>query len=247
MKKVLLLVLCLSFLPGKLLLAQEEEEVGLMSKFGFAGGFNALWLIPNLDDLNKMLPDTGVESFSNSGFMGFGGSGYIYLMVLDNLRIGGIGISGSVSHTGSKDGFNKEVGYSIGLGGVTVEYTLPFIEGVGVSVGSIIGVGSSTITYYQNKGDFNWNNLWNEISDPTVTTRNISRKLRNTFFTIVPTLNVDIPLSRFASFRLGGGYIFALGENWKGDNEIAVSGVPSSLKGSTFFFQTGIFVGFISY
>jgi len=246
MKKLIFALICLLFLSNRTLLAQEEE-VGLLSKFGFGGGFNAVWLLPNLDDLNKMIPGAGVESFSNSGFVGFGGSGYVYLMVIDNLRIGGIGFSGTTSRTGVKDGFNKEVDYSIGLGGVTLEYTLPFLETIGVSVGGIIGVGSSSISMYQNKGDMNWADIWKEVTDPAQKTQNISRKITNTFFTFAPTVNVDVPISRFASFRIGGGYIFSFGENWKGDNSITVNGVPASLKGSTFFIQTGIFIGFISY
>ena len=245
MKKLILTSICVFLILSGSLRAQDEE-VGLLSKFGFAGGFNAAWLMPNMDDLNSALP-AGVDKFSNSGFLGFGGSGYVYLMLIDNLRIGGIGLSGTTTSTGSRDGFNKEVEYSIGLGGVTVEYTLPFIESIGVSFGGIIGVGSSTINIYQNKGNMNWSDIWGEVSNPARTTQNISRKLKNTFFTIVPTLNVDIPVSRFASLRLGAGYIMALGENWKGDNDIQLNGVPSSLKGNSFFIQTGIMIGFISY
>jgi hypothetical protein len=247
MKKLILLSLCFLSLSGKVIFAQEEEEVGLLSKFGFGGGFNAVWLMPNLDDLNKMMPAAGVENFSKSGFMSWGGSGYIYIMAIENLRIGGIGISGTTSRTGAKDGFNKEVEYSMGLGGVTLEYTLPFVEKIGISVGGIIGVGSSTINIYQNKGELNWGDIWNEVSDPAQKTQNISRKLKNTFFTVAPTLNIDIPISRFASFRIGAGYIVSFSDNWKGDNDLKLNGVPSSLKGNTFFLQTGIFIGFISY
>ena len=246
MKKLLFAVVCIITLSKTTILAQEEE-VGLLSKFGFGGGFNAVWLMPKLDDLNKMMPNTGVESFSNSGFMGFGGSGYVYLMFIDNLRLGGIGISGTTTRTGFKDGFNRQIEYSVGLGGVTLEYTLPFVEGFGISLGGIIGVGSSTVSFYQNNGSFNWDDLWKDITDPAKKTQNIARKMSNTFFTFVPTLNIDVPISRFASFRVGGGYIFSFGENWKGDNNIALNGVPSSLKGNTFFIQTGLFIGFISY
>lgn len=246
MKKILFIAVCFITISGNASFAQEEE-VGLLTKFGFGGGFNAVWLMPKLDDLNTMLPAAGVERFSNSGFMGYGGSGYVYLMFIENLRIGGIGISGTTTRTGIKDGFNKEIQYSIGLGGVTLEYTLPFVEGFGVSIGGIIGVGSSTINLYQNKSDLNWLDLWQDITNPAKKTQNISRKMSNTFFTLVPTLNIDIPISRFASFRVGGGYIFSFSENWKGDNDIPLHGVPSSLKGNTFFLQTGLFIGFISY
>lgn len=247
MKKLILLAICLITLSVTTVYAQDEQEVGLLTKFGFGGGFNAMWLMPNLDDLNKMLPAAGVESFSKSGFMSYGGSGYIYLMFIDNVRVGGIGISGTTSRTGFKDGFNKEVDYSAGLGGLTIEYTLPFVEKIGISVGGIIGVGSSTIEIYQNKGSLAWSDLWKEVSDPSQNTQNISRRMKNTFFTFAPTLNIDIPISRFASFRIGGGYIISFGENWKGDNDIQLNGVSSSLNGSTFFLQTGIFIGFISY
>ena len=43
----------------------------------------------------------------------------------------------------------NEAIYSLGGGGLTVEYTLPFIKNIGVSVGAILGAGSMSLELYQ--------------------------------------------------------------------------------------------------
>ena len=138
---------------------------------------------------------------------------------------------------------NKEVNYSLGGGGVTVEYTLPFVRTFGISVGAVIGGGSMQIDVYQNKDSFAWNNFWNDLSIPQI---NAHRTIKNNFWFVTPTLNVDIPFLRFMIFRIGGGYQLTFANSWKIDNNLSFSGVPSGLNGNSFYIQTGIFVGFFS-
>ncbi len=225
----------------------QVEQVGWISKFGAAGGFTPMWTIPDLKAINEVLPSFGVDNLPEGGMLVLGGGGYVYVMFIDNLRIGGMGFSGSVSRSSTLDNFNKEVIYSVGGGAVTIEYTLPFIKKVAVSVGTMIGGGSVEIEVYRNQGNFNWTNLWDEASDNTNQTNNISRRLKNNFFSISPTVNVDIPINRFIAFRLGGGYIFSIGNDWKIENDQPLNNVPSSLNGDSFFIQTGIFLGFFAF
>ncbi len=225
----------------------QYEQVGWVSKFGIAGGLTPTWIVPNLDDINSKLPAFGVDKLPTSGTFALGGAGYAYVLFIDNLRIGGLGFGGSVSEESIKDGFNKETSYSYGIGALTLEYTLPFVKGFAVSVGTLIGAGSVEIELHQTKGILDWNNIWNEVSDSSRSTQNISRSLKNGFFTVAPTINIDIPLNRFIAFRVGGGYIFSIGNEWKVANEQSLTNVPSSLNGDSFFIQTGVFLGFFAF
>ena len=243
MKKLLIFALMIISLQTSL--AQEGEDVGWVARFGAAGGFSPTLVFPNVDAINLQIKNMGLENLSSKGMIVYGGGGYAYIMLVDNLRIGGMGLSGTQTSSGFNNGFNKEVKYNYGLGGVTAEYTLPFIKNIAVSVGAIIGVGSSSIEIFQNQNNFTWDGIWNDVNNKA--TPNIYKKITNTFFTITPTLNVDVPLSRFIAFRIGGGFITSVANSWKVDNEQDIGSIPSNLGSSSFFIQTGIYVGLIAF
>lgn len=227
------------------LLAQDKKYFD--APFGGGGGYTPGWIFVNLDELNKQLIPFGSGQLSKSGFYTSGGAGFIYIGFVPGLRIGGMGFGGSTSESSLKNGFSNEVIYQIAGGGFTVEYTLPFIKNMAVSVGSVIGGGSIQIELYRNSGVFNWQNLWDEISTSSSASSDIGRKMSNSFFLLSPTLSVDIPFYRFVSVRLGGGYQIAFGKTWTVENDKELSNVPAKLNGNSWFFQTGIFIGFFSY
>ncbi len=227
--------------------------------FGGGGGFTPGWIFPKFDELNAQLKQFGVPEFSNSGFFTTGGAGFIYLGFIKNLRVGGMGFGGSKSVSGSQYYpdllakisdlgsaqyvLNKEVDYSLGGGGVTIEYTLPFVKTFGISLGAVIGGGSMQIDVYQNSGNFSWNSFWNNLQYAQLNTH---RTIKNNFWFFTPTANIDIPFLRFMIFRIGGGYQITFANSWKIDNNLSFSNVPSGLNGNSFYIQTGIFVGFFS-
>lgn len=220
--------------------------MGFDSKFAFGGGFTPGWFFPNFDGLNERLNDIGIGELSKSGFFATGGTGYVSLPMFKNFRIGGMGMGGSTTEKATVNGFNREAEYSVSLGGFTVEYTLPFVPSVALSAGAIIGGGNVTVELYQNRGSVDWDDIWDEY-DTNTPSQNLHRKLSNTFFTIAPTLNVDIPINRFLAFRIGGGYQIALGGKWKFDNGEAINNVPDAVKKNSVFIQTGIFIGYFNY
>lgn len=226
--------------------AQRAQEVGLVSKFGLAGGVTPGWMFVNLDPLNEVTKNLGIEEFPSSGLFTIGGGGYAYLMFIDNVRIGGMGYSGSVSRSGKSGGFNREVEYSIGGGAVSVEYTIPSIDRIAVSVGALIGGGSIEVDIYQNNGSYDWTGLWGEFESNDAS-QNITRNLKHSYFSIAPTVNVDIPLVRFFAIRVGGGYQFTFGDTWTVDNDVELTNVPSDLNGNSFFIQTGVLFGFFAF
>lgn len=211
--------------------------------FGGGIGYVPAWYIPNVDPINTQL--YGMPELSTSGFYSSGIAGFLYLGFVKNLRVGGMGYGGSISSSQTIDNVNREVVYSLGGGGLTVEYTLPFIKNLGVSVGAILGAGSMSLELYRNDGNFNWENIWNEIDDGQST--NISRKIKNGYWMFTPTINLDYPIYRFVSLRLGVGYQLTFADEWTADNDQPVANIPSDLNSNSFFIQSGIFVGFFSF
>ncbi len=242
--------------------AYSQRQQYFDAPFGGGGGFTPGWIFPNFDNVNPLLKQFGVPEFSKGGFFTTGGSGFIYLGFIKNFRIGGIGYGGSKSTSSSEDSFvifdkiidnkstevivNKEVQYSLGGGGLTLEYTLPFVKNVGISVGGIIGGGSLTMEIYKNSGTFSWDNVWDQISS-RLPSDNEHRTIKNNFWFFTPTINFDIPAYRFVAFRIGAGYQLTFANNWKIDNDQNLLNVPSDLNGNSFFVQTGIFIGFFSF
>ncbi|MBN2572325.1 MAG: hypothetical protein JXA68_09375 [Ignavibacteriales bacterium] len=224
----------------------QEEGVELVSKFGLAIGINPGWVFVNLSEINSKIDDFGVDKIDN-GIFTTGGSGYFYLMLVNNLRIGWTGFSGSRSSAKQVDGFDKKVIYELSSSGFSIEYSLPFIEKIGLSIGATIGWGNQQIEFHQANKDYTWDDLWAEASDTSISTNNISRIIDNDFYTITPTINIDIPVNRFAAFRLGGGYLIPFSNDWKIADERELKNVPSGLKANSFFIQTGLYVGFFAY
>lgn len=245
MKKQLIVFCVLIFFAQTF--AQEGDDVGWVARFGAAGGVTPAFIFPNLDPINSQIKKIGIDQLSNSGMFVLGGSGYIYIMLVENLRIGGMGIGGTKSTSGFTGGLNKEVKYNYGFGGVTVEYTLPFVKSIAVSFGAILGAGSSSVEIYQNSGSFTWEDTWRKVNNGIVLTNQVSDKISNTFFTIAPTINIDIPLSRFIAFRIGGGYAATISDDWKINNGQSIANIPSDLSSNSFFVQTGIYFGLIAF
>lgn len=211
--------------------------------FGGGIGYVPAWYIPNIDPINSQLNQIGMSELSTSGFYSSGIAGFLYIGFVKNLRIGGMGYGGSLSTSDE----NREVIYSLSGGGLTLEYTLPFIKNLGVSVGAVIGAGNLELDIYQNAENFTWEGTWEELSDPNNISESFNRKLKNSYWMFTPTINLDYPIYRFVSLRLGAGYQLTFADEWTADNDKPVSGIPSDLNSNSFFIQSGIFIGFFSF
>jgi hypothetical protein len=243
LKKFLFIIIVLA--ASFTIKAQESDYFD--SPFGGGGGFTPGWVIPNIDGLNTKIKAFGTPEIAKHGLYTSGGAGFFYIGFIKNLRIGGLGFGGSTSEKSFSNGYQKETIYSLSSGAFTVEYTLPFVKNVAISVGAMIGGGTQKVELYQNRGVFDWDHIWSDVTDPVNSTKDVSRVLKNDFFLIAPTINVDVPVYRFISFRAGAGYLFEFGGTWKADNDKNIINVPGNLTKDSFFIQTGIFLGFFSY
>jgi hypothetical protein len=241
-KKIIFAILLLA---GTMIYGQAGQFFD--APFGGGIGYVPAWYIPNIDPINLQLNEIGMTELSTSGFYSSGIAGYLYVGFVKNLRIGGMGYGGSVSTSQTIDNVNSEVVYGLGGGGVTLEYTLPFIKDLGISVGAVIGAGNLELDLYRNSGNFTWEGTWGEFSNPDSSTGSFNRKLKNSYWMFTPTINLDYPIYRFVSIRLGAGYQITFADEWTADNDQSVSGIPSDLNSNSFFIQSGIFIGFFSF
>lgn len=245
MKKISLVIISSLFMAASIF-AQDSKYFD--APFGGGGGFTPGFIFPNLEPLNNVLP-SDFPRLNSKAIFTTGGAGFIYIGLIKFLRIGGSGFSGSTSAMiqSSADNYRREIRYSTGGGGLTVEYTLPFVRSFGISVGALIGGGSIRAEIYKNKGEFSWNDLTGEFGSSSDQSENISRTISGSYWLISPMINIDIPLYRFVSLRVGGGYQLSLGESWSIENDQALINVPSDFNGKSIFIQTGIFLGFFAF
>jgi hypothetical protein len=239
------IIIAILILVGKVVYGQPGQFFD--APFGGGIGYVPAWYIPNIDPINIQLNEIGMSELTTSGFYSSGIAGYLYVGFVKNLRVGGMGYGGSISTSQNIDNVNREVVYSLGGGGITFEYTLPFIKNFGVSVGAAVGSGSLELDIYRSSGDFSWEGTWEEFYNPDSASGSFNRNLKNSYWMITPTINLDYPIYRFVSLRLGVGYQITFADDWTANNDQPVSNIPSDLNSNSFFIQSGIFVGFFSF
>jgi len=242
MNKFLILAIVINFTAVTF---PQQQKKYFDAPFGGGIGYVPAWYIPNFDPVNVELKSIGMPELSTSGFYSSGGAGFIYFGFIKFLRVGGMGYGGSVTTSQTADGVNREVVYNLGGGGITIEYTIPIIKDIALSVGAVIGAGNLEIQMFSNKGNFTWQETWEEFGSDT--TDSFSRTLKNSFWMFTPTLNLDVPINRFILVRLGAGYQIAFNDDWTADNNQELKNVPSDLNANAFFIQSGLFIGFFSF
>ena len=223
----------------------QQQKKYFDAPFGGGVGYVPAWYIPNIDPVNTEINAIGIPELSTSGMYSSGIAGFIYIGFVKYLRVGGMGFNGSVSTSKMIGGINKEIIYSLSGGGISIEYTLPFVKDIGVSVGAVVGSGTMKIELFSNSENFSWDENWNHFESGNY--ESFRRSMENSYWMITPTANLDIPINRFILFRVGAGYQIAIIEDWTSDNDKTLNNVPSDLIANSFFVQSGIFIGFFSF
>jgi hypothetical protein len=219
----------------------SQSQTYFDAPFGGGGGFIPGFQFVNMNDLNDKLTSLSLPKFDNGSIFTTGGGGFIYIGFVPQLRVGGIGYGGTKSITYSNNNVSHQVDYNLGVGGFTIEYTLPFVKDIAISVGAVLGGGEISVDFYENSENFVWQSLL------TSGQKNKFTKIKNDFFIISPTFNLDIPIYRFIALRFGVGYQQTLGGKWKANNDQTLFNMPSSFNGNSFFINTGIYFGFFAF
>ncbi len=189
---------------------------------GGGGGVIPTWHFLNTADLNIALAGKGLPQLGEDGLFLFGGQGYGYIMIIPNLRIGGLGYGGSMESRRDAGGQYQSTRLDVSAGGVTVEYVIPFGR-FHVALGGMLGGGSYTLTLAQgdNIGK-TWGGLFPSSPSSAVDSRH---ELVNDFFTWQPTLTLEYEVHPFIVAGLTGGYLGGSGD-WVLDDNFDMTGMP---------------------
>lgn len=243
--------LALLFVFAIPLSAQDEPippKRSKMAKVGLFGGAMPGVLFPDLGPVNDYLKAAGAGTVNDNGIFMYGGGGAIYIMLVPNVRIGGMGMSGSSSSSVLSGAVRKDANVSIGFGGATVEYVFGIVPRLDVAVGTMIGGGGMDITLREDLGGAkSWAKEWTSFTTGDYQTgdqvNDIERELKGSFLILIPSVNLEYAITGWLGARLGVSYVAMLAPYWSLDSKYDLLGVPSSVSGKGFMINAGLFLG----
>jgi len=248
MKRCLALFLLVLVISPYLFSQQEEEPIppkrSKMGKVGAFGGLMPGWLSVDVGPINDFLVAGGGAPLKNNGVFLWGGGGSAYIMLVPNLRVGGVGMGGSISST-SVDAFGvrRDAELKVGFRGVTVEYVIPLSERLDISAGTMLGGGGIDLVLRRDVGGIN---LWGseqQIFENGVPVFNSKRTLSGSYFVWVPSVNLEYSLLGWVGVRAGVSYVGMSSPSWTVDDNYDLLGVPDNVSGRGFMVNAGLFVG----
>ncbi len=240
---------------ASMMIAQQDDEDEPIPpphkasgpKFGGAAGFTQNLLFLDMTPINQILSANNCAPFGGNGLFMLGGQGYGYVMFLPNLRVGGMGGSGTRMSTAIQGNTRREVELSAGFGGVTIDYVIPVVPRLDVATGVLLGAGGMSFTMRRDNGSARvWDNAWSQFgSNDSV--YNYSTKLSGSFFVIQPNVNIEVALLRWLGLRVGAGYMGMIGSNWRVDDNYDLFNVPDNISGRGWMINGGLFLGTFLY
>jgi hypothetical protein len=220
------------------------------AKRGFLGGLTPGWLFVDVKPVNTFLTAAGGAPLNDDGIFFLGGGGAVYVGVLDNVRLGGMGVGGTISSRSvDATGVLRDAEMNVGFGGITIEYVVPVVPRVDVAVGGMLGWGGVNLTLRRDTGGIlTWGSEWEsfgdgDYNDPGLGIRNITRELSGSYFIWVPSLNVEYGVLGWLGVRLGVSYVGMSAASWTVDDEYDLIGTPGDIDGKGVMINGGIFVG----
>lgn len=187
-------------------LAQDEPippKRSHMAKVGLFGAFTPGMIFPNVKPINDFLVAGGAAPLKNNGVFMLGGAGAAYIMIVPNLRVGGVGMSGSISSTSLDPltSIRRDVQLKIGYGGLTVEYVIPIFEHLDFAAGTMLGTGGMDLTIRKSNGGSNtWTGEQVYLGGGASTQSgadlgsppdNVTRVLTGSFYIIIPSVGFE--------------------------------------------------------
>jgi len=222
-----------------------NSNAQLLPSFAFAGGVTAGWHFNPVKNLNTELKNAGFPEFSESGFFTTGGGGFIDLPMKSNfLRIGGFG-NGFTSKISKQvnDTLKKDANYSLGQGGLSIEYVMVLGKVIDISFGSKFSTGTLKLELYKYGNDLgSYSNSYNEFQS-NGSSNNISRAYKSRFYTVQPQVGIGIMLRKFMYLKIDCGYQLGAQNTWRVDNDVEVNNFPSGIEAKGLVLNVGLNFG----
>lgn len=254
-RRVLFMLMLVLITSNSYVAAQVDEEEPIpprratQTKIGGGAGITPFWLFLDFAPINQTLAGANSGRFSTNALPLFGGQGYGYILFLPNLRIGGLGASGTRTAEAIEPAgaitIRRETKLSVGFGGVTVDYVVPLMPRVDITAGILLGGGSMELKMTRDQGGANdWGSIWSDYGGGgSATVQEYSRTLKGSFFAYQPSLNVEVAVLRWLGVRAGASYLGMAGGSWKRDDQFDIPNVPDGIKGNGWMINGGLFVG----
>jgi hypothetical protein len=235
---LLLLVLTLGFF--------SHLSSQFLPSLALGGGPSFGWHFNSTKDLNVELKNAGFPEMPDGGFFQMGGGGFIDLPIhkTNFIRISGFG-TGFTSKQSSQvnDTLKKDANYSMGQGGVGIEYIFPVSTFLDISAGALFATGTLRLELYQYGADYgNYNSIFGELTSNGSST-NLSRTFKSRFYSLQPQIGFGMMLRKFLYLKIDVGYQLSAHNNWRVDNDVEVQNFPSTIKADGFVINAGLNFG----
>lgn len=208
--------------------------------FGAGGAVTPIWFMPNMDVTNAELARLGFPALPDGGMFMLGGRGYAYIIIVPNLRVGGMGAGTSVTAERTSGSLREASSMSTAFGGVTLEYVVPFGR-FHLAAGGLLGGGSRTLTLQRAPvGDKSWPGA------PGAPVGEEYRVYANSYLAWQPWLTAEYEISPFVVAGLTGGWYGTSGSTWTLNDHFPVSGMPDFKSDGPFVrldLTIGLFIG----
>jgi hypothetical protein len=180
------------------------------------------------------------------GFFTMGGGGFIDLPMhkTNFIRISGFGNGFTSKQSRSvNDTLKKDANYSMGQGGIGLEYIFPLGTFVDITMGALFTTGTLQLELFQYGNDYgNYNTIFGEYTSNGSST-NLSRTFKSRFYSIQPQVGIGLMLRKFLYLKFDAGYQISTQNAWRVDNDVEVQGFPETIKSNGFFINAGLNFG----
>ncbi|HWA04965.1 MAG TPA: hypothetical protein VG961_00355, partial [Ignavibacteria bacterium] len=141
------------------------------------------------------------------------------------------------------DTLKKDANYSLGQGGLSVEFVIPVSKVFDLSFGTQISTGTLKLELYQYGSDLgNYSNVFGELENNSSTT-NISRTFKSRFYTVQPMVGIGLMLRKFMYLKIDCGYQLGAQNTWRVDNDVEVKDFPKGIEAKGLVLNLGLNFG----
>ncbi len=230
--------------------AQEEPippKRSQMAKVGAVGGFTTSLLFMDMGPINDFLNGAKMgRPFSNAPIFMDGGAGAAYIMIVKNLRVGGIGMGGSITKSilDPATGIRRDATVKAGYGAVSFEYVVNLAQHLDLVGGLQLGAGGIDLIVRRTDGNpISWTGEQALLGSDNAAPGTLTRTLSGKFLIWVPSVSLEYAFLGWAGVRIGASYLGMSAPSWSLDGNYDVLNVPSSVSGKGVTVNLALLVG----
>ncbi len=201
------------------MVSKDKQAKKHKNSHGYGGGgFTPMFIQDNFTDVRALMTELGLSTtpFNSDGVVLWGGSGQGY--VGNGWFLGGFGNGTTLSSTaiipdGTGSSIDRDITFSMGLGGLTIEKRLAPFSWATLSGGVGIGGGGMDLNVTQKDGDFNWST----VGDSLLTTRATSVSFSKNYAIVHPRVSLMLKLTSWMRLKAEYGYMYGypFSDGWK--------------------------------